>query len=65
MIINLLDKYRIKSFRLYMLSYISLVLFNAILTKIKGPEVLDENISEFLITSLDYDSYVGQIAVGR
>ncbi|MBA64986.1 MAG: translational GTPase TypA [Candidatus Marinimicrobia bacterium] len=40
-------------------------LFNAILTKIKGPEVLDENKSQFLITSLDYDSYVGQIAVGR
>ncbi len=40
-------------------------LFNAILTKINGPEVLDQNKSQFLITSLDYDSYVGQIAVGR
>ena len=40
-------------------------LFNAILENIKGPEVLDELKSQFLITSLDYDSYVGQIAVGR
>ena len=40
-------------------------LFNAILENIEGPEVLDEFKSQFLITSLDYDSYVGQIAVGR
>ena len=40
-------------------------LFDAILKNIQGPEVLDENKSQFLITSLDYDSYVGQIAVGR
>ena len=40
-------------------------LFNAILENIEGPEVLDELKSQFLITSLDYDSYVGQIAVGR
>ena len=40
-------------------------LFNAILKNIEGPEVLDELKSQFLITSLDYDSYVGQIAVGR
>ena len=40
-------------------------LFNAILENIEGPEVVDELKSQFLITSLDYDSYVGQIAVGR
>ena len=40
-------------------------LFNAILENIEGPEVVDEIKSQFLITSLDYDSYVGQIAVGR
>ena len=40
-------------------------LFNAILENIEGPEVSDELKSQFLITSLDYDSYVGQIAVGR
>ena len=40
-------------------------LFNAILENIEGPAVVDELKSQFLITSLDYDSYVGQIAVGR
>ena len=40
-------------------------LFNSIIKKIEGPEVNDEKKSQFLITSLDYDSYVGQIAVGR
>ena len=40
-------------------------LFNSILENIEGPEVTDEDKSQFLITSLDYDSYVGQIAVGR
>ena len=40
-------------------------LFNAILENIEGPEVIDELKSQFLVTSLDYDSYVGQIAVGR
>ena len=40
-------------------------LFNAMLSNIEGPEVTNEDKSQFLITSLDYDSYVGQIAVGR
>ena len=40
-------------------------LFNCIIKKIEGPKVTDEKKSQFLITSLDYDSYVGQIAVGR
>ena len=40
-------------------------LFNTILDNIQGPEVMDTQIPQFLITSLDYDPYVGQIAVGR
>ena len=40
-------------------------LFNTILDNIKGPQIIDSKVSQFLITSLDYDSYVGQIAVGR
>ena len=40
-------------------------LFESIIKNIKGPEVLDNDTPQFLITSLDYDSYVGQVAVGR
>jgi len=40
-------------------------LFNTILDNIKGPQIIDSKVSQFLITSLDYDPYVGQIAVGR
>jgi GTP-binding protein len=40
-------------------------LFETIISKIPGPESDDKAIPQFLITSLDYDSYVGQIAVGR
>ncbi|HIB29077.1 MAG TPA: translational GTPase TypA [Candidatus Marinimicrobia bacterium] len=40
-------------------------LFETILKNIKGPLVFDNHKPQFLITSLDYDSYVGQIAVGR
>ncbi len=40
-------------------------LFEAILENIEGPLVFDDHKPQFLITSLDYDSYVGQIAVGR
>ena len=40
-------------------------LFESILNSIEGPLVTDEHKAQFLITSLDYDSYVGQIAVGR
>ena len=40
-------------------------LFESILKSIEGPLVTDERKAQFLITSLDYDSYVGQIAVGR
>ncbi len=40
-------------------------LFELIIDKIKGPIADDNKDPEFLITNLDYDSYVGQIAVGR
>ncbi|MBN2103251.1 translational GTPase TypA [bacterium] len=40
-------------------------LFEAILDKIPGPEADDSKIPQFLITNLDYDSYVGQIGIGR
>ncbi len=40
-------------------------LFDTILTEIPGPEVEEDADPQFLITNLDYDSYVGQIAVGR
>ena len=40
-------------------------LFESIISKISGPDVSDDGVPQFLITSLDYDSYVGQIAVGR
>ena len=40
-------------------------LFETILSTVKGPMADDNHVPQFLITSLDYDSYVGQIAVGR
>jgi GTP-binding protein len=40
-------------------------LFETILTAIPGPEGDDEATPQFLVTNLDYDSYVGQIAIGR
>ncbi len=40
-------------------------LFDTILTTIEGPMASDDHVPQFLITSLDYDPYVGQIAVGR
>ena len=40
-------------------------LFDLIISEIKGPEADDNQITQFLITNIDYDSYVGQIAVGR
>ena len=40
-------------------------LFEAIISKINGPDVSDDGVPQFLVTSLDYDSYVGQIAIGR
>ena len=40
-------------------------LFDTILTAIPGPEGDDGAVTQFLVTNLDYDPYVGQIAVGR
>ena len=40
-------------------------LFEAIINKIPGPMANDNYTSQFLVTNLDYDSYVGQIAIGR
>ena len=40
-------------------------LFNRILATIPGPIADDTKTPQFLITNLDYDSYVGQIAIGR
>lgn len=40
-------------------------LFNKILEYIPGPEGDDASEPQFLVTQLDYDSYVGQIAIGR
>jgi len=40
-------------------------LFDLIVNKINGPVAIDNHIPQFLITNLEYDSYVGQVAVGR
>ena len=40
-------------------------LFETILAKIPGPVANDDHVPQFLVTNLDYDSYVGQVAIGR
>lgn len=40
-------------------------LFDTIINSIPGPKADDNHLPQFLITNLDYDSYVGQIAIGR
>lgn len=40
-------------------------LFDTILTTIPGPQGDDQAPPQFLLTTLDYDPYVGQIAIGR
>ena len=40
-------------------------LFDTILKYIPGPEANDDHPAQFLIANLDYDAYVGQIAIGR
>lgn len=40
-------------------------LFETILSEIPGPVASDDQVTQFLITSLDYDPYVGQMAIGR
>lgn len=40
-------------------------LFDQIITSIPGPEVGDGSVTQFLVTNLDYDNYVGRLAIGR
>ena len=40
-------------------------LFDLIVNTFSGPEADDDFTTQFLVTSIDYDSYVGQIAIGR
>jgi GTP-binding protein len=40
-------------------------LFDTIIDKIPGPTADDSKETQFLAASLDYDNYVGQIAIGR
>jgi len=40
-------------------------LFDTIIDYIQGPEAIDDHTPQFLIANLDYDAYVGQIAIGR
>ncbi|MDD5476189.1 MAG: GTP-binding protein, partial [Syntrophales bacterium] len=40
-------------------------LFDAIVRYIPGPEADDDAATQFLVTTLDYDAYVGQLALGR
>ena len=40
-------------------------LFKSIINNIEGPVADDSQIPQFLVTNLDYDSYVGQVAIGR
>lgn len=41
------------------------LLFETIIKHIPGPIANDNETPQFLVTSLDYDSYVGQILIGR
>ncbi|MEA1935224.1 MAG: translational GTPase TypA [Thermodesulfobacteriota bacterium] len=40
-------------------------LFETIVSYIPAPRANDDAVTQFLITNLDYDSYVGQVAIGR
>ena len=40
-------------------------LFDLIISTFSGPEIDDKMNTQFLITNIDYDSYVGQVAIGR
>ena len=40
-------------------------LFETIINKIPGPLTNDDALPQFLVTNLDYDPYVGQLAIGR
>jgi len=40
-------------------------LFENIMSSIEGPEIGDGSVTQFLVTNLEYDNYVGRIAIGR
>ena len=40
-------------------------LFDLIIETFPGPQAKDDHITQFLVTNIDYDSYVGQVAIGR
>jgi GTP-binding protein len=40
-------------------------LFETILSHIPGPVASDDHLPQFLVTNLDYDPYVGRVAIGR
>jgi len=40
-------------------------LFDLVIDTFPGPEANDNSVTQFLVTSIDYDSYVGQVAIGR
>ena len=40
-------------------------LFKKIIAEIPGPVADDDHVPQFLVTTLDYDPYVGQVAIGR
>jgi len=40
-------------------------LFDLIIETFPGPKAKDDHITQFLVTNIDYDSYVGQVAIGR
>ncbi len=40
-------------------------LFETILSEVPGPVADDNEVAQFLVTSLSYDPYVGQVAIGR
>lgn len=40
-------------------------LFETIVSEIPGPVANDDHVPQFLVTNLDYDPYVGQVAIGR
>jgi GTP-binding protein len=42
-----------------------LPLFETILDSVPGPEAQDDATPQFLVTNLDYDTFVGQIVLGR
>ncbi len=42
-----------------------LPLFDTIINSIPGPTYTEDEVTQFLVTNLDYDNYVGQIAIGR